>query len=69
MIVVSYATLDGNNVVNQTLEGFPAHLFEHEFDHLEGKLYRERVKPEDRVTNIITDEEYKKRFGGDQQIA
>lgn len=67
-IVVSYESTDGNHVENHTLEGFPAYLFEHEFDHLEGMLYRARVKPEDITTDIITDAEYKRRFDGDQQF-
>jgi len=31
-------------------------------------LYRGRVKPEDITTDIVTDAEYKTRFGGDQQL-
>lgn len=67
-IVVSYESDDGNKIDRQTLEGFPAHLFEHEFDHLEGMLYRGRVKPEDITIDIVTEAKYKTRFGGDQKL-
>lgn len=61
-IVVSYT--EGNiRGENRPLAGFPAQLFQHEFDHLNGIIYTGRVKPGDRKVDIITDEEYKRRFG------
>ena len=35
-----------------TLEGFVARIFQHEFDHLEGVLYPERMDKEDRLLNL-----------------
>jgi peptide deformylase len=34
------------------LEGFPARVFQHEFDHLEGILYPERMEPGDRLLDL-----------------
>lgn len=31
--------------VEETLEGMPARIFQHEYDHLEGKLFTDRVSP------------------------
>lgn len=67
-ITVSYTTQGGERIENQTFEGFPAHLFQHEFDHLEGLLYRQIIAFEDRETDIISEEEYKDRFSGDQRL-
>ncbi len=35
-----------------SLEGFVARVFQHEFDHLEGILYPERMAPEDRLLDL-----------------
>ena len=42
-IQVDYLTTDG---VNKSIEahGFLATVFQHEFDHLDGKLYVDRIK-------------------------
>ncbi len=34
------------------LEGFPARIFQHEFDHIEGVLYPERMDPEDKLLTL-----------------
>jgi hypothetical protein len=36
---IEYQTADGKNVAER-IEGFPAMIFQHEFDHLEGVLYK-----------------------------
>jgi peptide deformylase len=59
-LVTSYTRLDGTRVEDRELEGFPAELFQHEYDHLEGCVYPLRVA--DRGQDIIPDEEYKRRF-------
>ncbi len=61
-IVVVYTTADGAVVKWRPLEGFPAQLFQHELDHLNGILYTGRVKREDKTADIIKEEEYKRRF-------
>lgn len=35
-----------------TLEGFVARIFQHEFDHLEGILYPERMEKDDRLLTL-----------------
>ncbi|HSX40982.1 MAG TPA: peptide deformylase [Candidatus Saccharimonadales bacterium] len=67
-INVSYTTRDGNRIENRTLEGFAAGLFQHEYDHLDGVLYKARVEPQDREHDIIPEDEYKRQFGDDQLI-
>ncbi len=40
-------------------EGFVARIFQHEYDHLQGKVFLDRLEtPQD----IITEQEYQKRF-------
>ena len=41
-IKVSYQDSAGNQIV-KTLKGIPAWIFQHEMDHLDGKLFTERV--------------------------
>lgn len=65
IITASYLTADGRSIDNLTLEGFPAQLFQHENDHLDGKFYKGRIRLKDRSTDIISNEEYKRRFGKD----
>lgn len=45
--------------VEQTLEDFVARVFQHEADHLEGKVYLDRVESS---TDIISESEYLKLF-------
>lgn len=42
----------------QTLDGFVARIFQHEFDHLSGLVYLDRL---DSVQDIVTEQEYMKR--------
>ena len=51
---VDYVDLDRNK---QTLElnGFPATVFQHEFDHLDGKLYIDRITD---LSRLVFEEEY-----------
>jgi peptide deformylase len=64
-IATSYLTAQGKQI-ELALEGFPAHLFEHEYDHLDGKLYKQRVEDMKRG-EIISEEEYQRRFGDDSK--
>lgn len=57
-MLVSYTNAENHSIDRQVLEGFPADLFGHEYDHLQGTLYTARE------TDTISDEEYKKRFSG-----
>lgn len=41
------------------LSGFPARIFQHEFDHLSGLVFLDRLET---VQDIITDQEYLKRM-------
>lgn len=53
-ISVEYTTLDGKRVKRQ-YKDFIARIFQHEYDHLEGKVFLDRIEtPED----IVTDKEY-----------
>jgi len=42
-IDVSYTDLDGR-VIHRSLHGFPARIFQHEVDHLDGKLFIDRIE-------------------------
>lgn len=65
-IETTYTELNGNSTFRK-LAGFPAHLYEHETDHLNGLLYKARIKPEDAIHDIISEEEYKKRYSNSQE--
>lgn len=65
IITVSYLTREGVPIENQMLGGFPAQLFQHENDHLNGLLYKGRMRLEDMSRDIISDEEYRRKFGRD----
>lgn len=39
----------GGNPISMEVEGFPATVFQHEFDHLDGKLFVDRVKDTKRI--------------------
>jgi peptide deformylase len=49
------------NPVEQRLEGFVARVFQHEADHLDGKVYLDRVES---PLDIISESEYLKLFNG-----
>ena len=55
-IKVRYLDRDANEVV-ETLEDFPARIFQHEFDHLKGILFLDRIES---VDHLFTDKEYVK---------
>ena len=57
-IEVEYYNRDGEKIRRQ-LEGFPARVFQHEYDHLKGILYLERV---DDPKKIISFSEWQKQF-------
>jgi peptide deformylase len=53
-IQINYTDRTGN-IVNTQLEGFIARVFQHEFDHLEGKVYLDRVENNQ---DIFSESEY-----------
>ncbi len=55
-IEVRYLTKDGE-VVEEVLEGFLARIFQHEFDHLNGKVFIDRVES---TLDIVMEREYRK---------
>jgi peptide deformylase len=55
-IKISYTDVTGNKI-NTKLEGFVARVFQHEFDHLEGKVYLDRVESNQ---DIFAESEYYK---------
>lgn len=59
-ITVSYQDANGSPC-QLTLEDFPARVFQHEFDHLQGLVYLDRVENN---ADIIAESEYFKRLAG-----
>ena len=57
-ITVTY-TDPHNQQQTQTLSGFVARIFQHEFDHLDGKVFLDHVEA---PTDLITEQEYLKCF-------
>ncbi len=57
---VRYSTRKGE-VVEEVLEGFLARIFQHEFDHLEGKVFIDRVES---TLDIVMEREYRKMIYG-----
>ena len=55
-IKISYTDITGKKI-NTQLEGFVARVFQHEFDHLEGKVYLDRVENNQ---DIFAESEYYK---------
>lgn len=55
---VEYLTKEGIRK-QQTLTGFVARIFQHEYDHLLGKVFLDRVET---TEDLITEQEYQKRF-------
>ncbi len=53
-IEVSYIGSDGNSM-QQRLKGFPARVFQHEYDHLNGLVYLDRVESN---RDIISEKEF-----------
>ena len=58
-VEVAYVDRNGRQC-RQYLQDFVARIFQHEYDHLQGKVFLDRVEhPED----ILTESEYQRRFG------
>ena len=55
-IEVRYATRNGEEV-QEVLEGFLARIFQHEFDHLNGKVFIDRVES---TLDVVMEREYRK---------
>jgi len=53
-ILINYTNQQGGSVETR-LEGFVARIFQHEFDHLEGKVYLDRVEDN---RDIFAESEY-----------
>ncbi len=53
-IRAKYETLDGESIEDE-FEGFIARIFQHEFDHIEGIVFLDRI---DDNSDIVTDKEY-----------
>ncbi len=58
VVVVEYLTKEGK-IVKRRLAGFVARIWQHEFDHLEGKVFLDRIET---TRNLITEKEYQKRI-------
>jgi len=54
-IDVEFITREGEKL-KITLEGFPARIFQHEYDHLNGIVFLDRTDPK----SIVTEKEYQK---------
>ena len=59
---VSYQDLDGKKHAIE-LKGFLATVFQHEFDHLDGKLYIDRMTD---PTKLVFEEEYLRYLSADE---
>jgi peptide deformylase len=57
-IDVEYTNRDGK-LVRQEFSDFVARIFLHEFDHLEGKVFLDRLAD---LSNLVTEQEYLKRI-------
>lgn len=59
-LLAVYRDRDGN-LVEETFSGFSARIFQHEYDHLDGVVFLDRVQD---TTEIITENEYEKLAAG-----
>ncbi len=59
-IEVQYTNIHGEKF-EKTLSDFPARIFQHEFDHLEGKVYLDRLQS---TKDIISEIEFQKMLEG-----
>ena len=57
-IVVEFMTTDGETVKAE-LKGWPARIFQHELDHLDGIVFLDRLES---TRDVITEREYSKLF-------
>ena len=62
-IQITYSNEQGT-VVEAKLEGFVARVFQHEYDHLEGKVYLDRVENN---RDIVAESEYFKMVGASSE--
>ncbi len=60
--IVKFNCLDlaGKSLTNETLEGFPGRILQHECDHLGGILFTDRTDRKD----LVTEREYEKLLAG-----
>jgi N-formylmethionyl-tRNA deformylase len=58
-IIVNYTSTAGESI-SQELEGFVARVFQHEYDHLDGLVYLDRVESN---RDIISEGEFVKLMG------
>jgi peptide deformylase len=63
-ITVSYQDRTGNTQ-QQDLSGFIARVFQHEYDHLQGILFVDRVES---TQELMTEQEYKRQILGDSTL-
>lgn len=47
-VTINYDLLDGTNHT-ETLNGFTSRIFQHEIDHLDGKIYFDRIDDKDKI--------------------
>lgn len=59
-IEVAYTGRDGRQY-QQTLTDFVARIFQHELDHLDGKVFLDRVET---THDLMTEQEFRKQFVG-----
>lgn len=64
-VEVEYTSRDGK-LQRKTLTDFVARIFQHEFDHLEGLVFLDRIES---TQDLITDQEYLKRINARNQSA
>lgn len=57
-ITVEYTSENGENIV-RNMEGFVARIFQHEYDHLNGKVFLDQLENN---KDIISEQEYQKMF-------
>lgn len=57
-VEIEFITREGRKA-RARLKGFVARIFQHEFDHINGMVYLDRVKD---TRTLITEREYRKRF-------
>ena len=63
-IEIEYQNISGEKVTKR-LEGFPARIFQHEYDHLDKVLFIDRFESDDKALNKKRLEKYVKKYGAD----
>ena len=58
-IEIAYTDRDGHGH-RQYLQDFVARIFQHEYDHLQGKVFLDRIE---HPNDILTEAEFQQRFG------